>query len=152
MANDINAYAWLDAAPCGYVVFRDQGQIVWVNKTLSDWLEYGQQDLEGKSIETIFTLSTRIFYNTHFFPLLKLHQKAHEIFMTLRTNGKGDIPVLVNADRDGATGQSHCVIIPVLQRKEYEQQLLQARADAEKALNENVHMRALKEKVEENAL
>ena len=152
MANEVNAYTWLDAAPCGYVVFRDSGEIVWVNKTLSDWLEYEKQELEGKSIETIFTLSTRIFYNTHFFPLLKLHQKAHEIFITLRSNDKGDIPVLVNADHDQSAGQSHCVILPVLQRKEYEQQLLQARSEAEKALNENVHMRELKEKIEANAL
>jgi phosphoserine phosphatase RsbU/P len=152
MENEINAYALLDSAPCGYVVFRDHGEIVWVNTTLCDWLEYKNQELKGKSIETMFSLSTRIFYNTHFFPLLKLHLKAHEIFITLRTKTNGDIPVLVNADRDDATGQSHCVIIPVFQRKEYEQQLLQARADAEKALNENVHMRALKEKVEDNAL
>ncbi|HZB14700.1 MAG TPA: PAS domain-containing sensor histidine kinase [Chryseolinea sp.] len=152
MENEIDAYKLLDSAPCGYVVFRDVGEIVWINTTLCSWLDYNKQELQGKSVETIFTLSTRIFYNTHFFPLLKLHAKAHEIFITLRTKNNGDIPVLVNADRDEVAGLCHSVIIPVLQRKEYEQQLLRARADAEKALNENVHMKALKEKIEENVL
>lgn len=152
MGNELDAFSMLDTAPCGYIAFRDHGEIVWINKTLSDWLEYRKEELEGKSIETIFTLSTRIFYNTHFFPLLRLHMKAHEIFMTLRGKNKVDIPVLINADRDGSTDLCHCAILPVLQRKEYEQQLLQARADAERALSENVHMKAMKEKMEENAV
>jgi sigma-B regulation protein RsbU (phosphoserine phosphatase) len=144
----------LDNAPCGFVTFTDDGRIHWANKTLLRWLSFSLADLTGKNIELILTISSRIFYNTHFFPLLKLHLKADEIFLQLKTSQNEDVPALVNAERrlepDGY--MSHCVIIPLHQRKKYEEEILLAKRQAELAIQENVHLQELKTSLEKKSL
>ncbi|HTE33215.1 MAG TPA: PAS domain-containing sensor histidine kinase [Chryseolinea sp.] len=144
----------LDFAPCGYISFREDGRIVQVNTTLSGWLGYAKEELEGKSIETIFNLATRIFYNTHLFPLIRMHSKAEEIFISLYTKHKKDIPVITNAERRTETGQAliHCVFLTVYQRRKYEDEILKARRDAENALNENRHLQELRNSLESQTL
>jgi len=141
---------WLDVAPCGYLSFRDDGTIVYLNQTLSEWLGYSSDELVGSKVELIFTVATRIFYNTHFFPLLKLHAKADEIFLSLRAKEKGDIPVLTTAVRRVEDGLAinHCVFIAIFQRQKFEEEILAARRAAETALKENKHLSALKSSLE----
>jgi phosphoserine phosphatase RsbU/P len=144
----------LDLAPCGYVSIRDDGVIVEINSTLVNWLGYSAGELEGKTIETILTLSSRIFYNTHFFPLVKLHSKAEEIFLTLSAKTKTDIPVLANAERRSVDGVFliHCVFIPVHQRKKYEGEILEAKRKAEDALKQNKQLQELTTSLENKTL
>jgi sigma-B regulation protein RsbU (phosphoserine phosphatase) len=130
----------LDTAPCGYLSFADTGGILKVNKTLLALLGYTDADqLIGKSVESIFTIATRIFYQTHFFPLLKLHGNANEIFFTLTGVDRSEWPVVCNAVRkqDGGAAANHCIFIVASQRSKYEQQILTARREAEAALLEN---------------
>jgi sigma-B regulation protein RsbU (phosphoserine phosphatase) len=140
----------LNQAPCGILVFCDDGKIVRINQTLGDWLGYDTNELEGKSIYTILSLASRIFYSTHFFPLVKLHTKADEIFFNLVTKEKKDIPVLTNTVRkqDGNSCVNIAVCIPVYQRKKYEEEILHARRSAEKALTENKALEAMTKNLE----
>ena len=62
----------LDTAPCGYLSFTDDGVIRASNTTLLGWLGYSMGDLNGQSVETLLPVASRIFYQTHFFPLLKI--------------------------------------------------------------------------------
>ncbi|HYG19637.1 MAG TPA: PAS domain-containing sensor histidine kinase [Ohtaekwangia sp.] len=143
-----------DLLPCGYLSFRDDGIITSCNRSLAAWLGYSKNDVTGESIEKLFTLATRIFYNTHFFPLIKLHAKAHEIFLSLKHKNGGEIPVLANAERTVTNGMNiiHCVFMQVQQRKKYEQEILDAKRDAEKALSENKHLHDLTESLEQHAI
>jgi sigma-B regulation protein RsbU (phosphoserine phosphatase) len=130
----------LDTAPCGYLSFDDTGRILKVNKTLLTLLGYTAADhLIGKSVESIFTIATRIFYQTHFFPLLKLHGNADEIFLTLIGADRCEWPVVCNAVRkqDGGAAANHCIFVVASQRSKYEQEILTARREAEAALLEN---------------
>ena len=56
-----------DVIPSGVLVFDDRGIILSVNRTLAEMLRYQPGDLEGKNIDIILSLASRIFYNTHFF-------------------------------------------------------------------------------------
>lgn len=143
-----------DILPCGYLTFKDSGVITATNSTISSWLGYPREEMIGKSIESIFTIATRIFYNTHFFPLIKLHSKASEIFLSLKDNQNKDIPVLANATRiiDGDEHIIHCVFIRVEERKKFEQELLNARREAENALRENRDLSELTKSLEQQAL
>lgn len=143
-----------DALPGGYVCFRDDGVVLACNSTLASWLGYAKQEIVGKSIENLFTIATRIFYNTHFYPLVKLHAKADEIFLSLKTREGNDVPVLVNAKRslDQSDYVIHCILIRVEERKKYEQELLNARREAENALQENKHLAALTRSLEDSAV
>ena len=76
----------LDTLPCGVVSFTDDGRIVYANATLATLLGYEPGELAGRHVETLLTVAGRIFYQTHFFPLLRLHGKAEEVFLLLRKN------------------------------------------------------------------
>ena len=125
----------LDSAPCGFVSFTDTGDIRFVNRTLADLLGYAADEIVGRSVETVFTTPTRIFYQTHFFPLLKLQGRVDEIFLTLRPKVGDPIHALANAvrqERDGET-VNDCVLMRIQERHKFEDALVRARKAAEEA-------------------
>jgi anti-anti-sigma regulatory factor len=126
----------LNRAPCGFLTFTDDGIVRAVNVTLLRLLGVdAPEGLLDKHIEAILPIASRIFYQTHFFPLLKLHGKADEIYFSLRSKAGEDIPVLVNAVRRERDGNdfTDCVIIPMRQRRRYEDEILEAKREAEEA-------------------
>ena len=125
----------LDSAPCGFVSFRDDGTMTEVNATLAELLGYTRVELEGWHIEKILFPGARIFYQTHVFPMLKMHGRVDEIYLALRTRDSRDMPMLMNGIRRerGGVMVTDSVFVRVIQRSQYEDQLLQARRIAEQA-------------------
>ena len=125
----------LDTAPVGLLSFDDEGRITLANRTLCDLLGRTAAELDGRHVETILTVAGRIFYQTHFFPLLRLQGRAEEIFLLLRHRDGSDVGALVNAvrrDRAGAC-TNDCALMVVRERRKYEDALLEARRTAEQA-------------------
>ncbi|HWS71163.1 MAG TPA: PAS domain-containing sensor histidine kinase [Thermoanaerobaculia bacterium] len=125
----------LDSAPCGFLSVADDGTMREVNATLASMLGYTRFELEGWHLQKILAPGGRIFYQTHVFPLLKMHGLVEEIYMPLRTREAADVPMLMNAvrrERDGAP-VSDCIFVRMLQRHEFEDQLVQSRRLAENA-------------------
>jgi PAS domain S-box-containing protein len=115
--------------------FQDDGTIVAGNATLADMLGVAASELVGRTIETLLTTPARIFYQTHFFPLIKLHGRAEEVYMTLRARSGAGVPVLVNAVRHEHEGQARIdgAFIRIREREKYEEELLRAKKTAEMA-------------------
>jgi PAS domain S-box-containing protein len=143
----------LDIAPCGFACFDDVGTIVHANQRLLDLLEYKAEELVGQSVDMILSVPARIFYQTHFFPLIKLHGKADEIYFTLRSKSGNSIPVFANAVRGDLEGKTvnHCVFLPLYQRERYEDELLSAKRAAEEALDRNIRLAAEAERARAEA-
>src|SRR5690606_35898861 len=74
-----------------------------------------------------------------FFPLVKMHGHAEEIFISLLTSAGDYLPVLLNAKRIGYEDQmiTICACIVVRNRKKFEDELVEARNKAQSALQEN---------------
>ena len=125
----------LDRAPCGFVSFGDDGRIVTINATLLERLGYTRDEVIGRHVESILMLGTRIFFQTHFFPLVRLHGRAQEVFLLLRTKAGGDVGMLCNADRRERDGSAatDCVFLEVVERRKYEDALLEAKRAADRA-------------------
>lgn len=125
----------LDTAPCGYLSFTDEGVIREINATLAGLLGYAPEELVGQKFESILAVGARIFYHTHFFPILKLNGEAEEIYLSLRPRVGGDIPILINGIRREHEGEmrSECVLMRMLQRGQFEDELLRAKKSAEAA-------------------
>ncbi|HEY6186934.1 MAG TPA: ATP-binding protein [Pyrinomonadaceae bacterium] len=125
----------LNTAPCGFVSFTDDGRIVLINATLLELLGYERGELQGKHVEAILPAASRIFYQTHLFPLLKLHGKVEEVYLSLRSKAGTDTPVLVNAvrrERDRLV-VNDCILVQIRQRNQYEDEILHAKRAAEEA-------------------
>jgi len=123
-------------APCGYLSTLHDGLIVKMNTTLLTWTGYQRDDLlQGRRWPELLTMSGRIFYETHFAPLLRMQGFVREIaFDLVRQDGR-PMPILVNAlQRDGGEqlpGITRWTVFDATDRRRYERELLIARNEAE---------------------
>ncbi|NUZ05041.1 hybrid sensor histidine kinase/response regulator [Piscinibacter koreensis] len=91
--------------------------------------------LVGMHVDRLLAPASRVFQSTHLFPLLKLHGRADEVHLLLRSASGNDLPVLLSAAREigGAEPLNHCAVMTMLHRKEFEAALVEARRAAEAA-------------------
>jgi phosphoserine phosphatase RsbU/P len=145
--------AIIDQAPCGYFSFFDNGILHAVNDTLCKLLRYEKSELEGKPVDYVLTIATKIFFQTHFYPLVRMHGHAEEIFVSLITKSQEHLPVLLNAKRDNYDGKvfTACAFIVVANRKKFEDELIAARKAAETALTENLQLIEAKKELQQHA-
>lgn len=143
----------MDNAPCLYFSAGDDGIITEANNTLCSYLGYSKEELVGRNVEMIFTVPTRIFQQTHLFPLVKMQGHAEEIFLTLLTRKKEQLPVLINAKRriGSEAAISMYAGIVVQNRKKFEDELVAARKTAEEALNKNIALQQAREELQKRA-
>ena len=148
----------MDALPVGILSVADTGTIAYANQTMAAMLGRHPRDLVGKHIDLILTVGSKIFYQTHFFPLLRMHGHAQEIFMLLRDVAGEDVGALINAvrhERDGAWVLD-CAVMQVRERRKFEDALLRAKSEAEnaRALAETAahDLRAANAQLEEQAV
>ena len=136
--------ALIDSAPCGFVSFTDDGRLTIVNATLAGRLGYQRDELIGRHVETIFTVAGRLFFQTHFFPLVRMQGRAQEVFLMLRGKDGEEVGALCNAVRQRRDDVFHtdCVLLEVRERRKYEDALLQAKRTAEHA-NQQLEQQAL---------
>lgn len=125
----------LDTAPCGYLSLDNDGTILAANTTLEELLGYEPKELEGRRVDEVLPAGARVFYQTHFFPLLKLHGRAEEIYFALRSKSGETVPVLVSAEQKHRGGEivNDCILMPIRQRSVYEEEILKAKREAEAA-------------------
>lgn len=142
----------IDNAPCYYFIFTDDGRIISVNASMCRDLGFDKEELSGKNIELIFTLPTRIFYQTHFFPLIKLQGYVNEIFISMLTKQKSELPVLINASRklENGTALNVCIGIIVNNRKKFEDELISAKRKMEDAVKENTDLSRAREQLQKH--
>ena len=135
-------------APCGYLSLGADGRIVKSNLTLSTWIGYRSEDLIGKRLHELLNIAGRIFYETHFAPLLRMQGFFNEVALDLVKSDGTTMQVLANAaerrDGDGAVLFTRVTLIQAAERRRYERDLVAAKeaAQAERKLAEE---RLLKE-------
>ncbi|MCE7067084.1 ATP-binding protein [Dyadobacter sp. CY326] len=142
----------LQELPCGCVVFDEAGTVTFANRTLGLLLNNPAENIVGQRLEMLLTISSRIFYQTHFFPLLRLKGQANEIFLTLKSESGSPVPVMVNANATTNNGQLSyiCVFAPVWERQKYEEQLLETNRRHQQAQQENAMLNELRDELELN--
>jgi phosphoserine phosphatase RsbU/P len=140
----------INLLPAIYFACSDEGVLMEVNDELCKHLGYTQADLAGTKAERIFTIATRIFWQTHMFPLLKLQGEAEEIYITLLSSKQEHLPLLINARRirKGSQWLNLYVGIVVHNRQKFEEELIASKKAAEAALNDNLALQDLRRKLE----
>src|SRR5215207_5305689 len=127
-------------APCGYLSMQPDGRIVKVNATLAAWTGYPADQIVGKRLLDLLNVAGRIFYETHFAPLLRMQGFFNEIALDFITADGRRLPVLANAlerrDAEGRVLFIRLTIFKATQRRRYERDLVDARAAAEATAKE----------------
>lgn len=127
-----------DNAPCGYLSTLPDGTIAKVNATFLDWTGYGREDLVGhRRFQTLLPIGDRIFYETHYAPLLRMQRTVREIAVEIVCADGRRLPALINAavkaDRDGAVAYFRTTVFDARQRRQYERELVRQRERAEQS-------------------
>jgi PAS domain S-box-containing protein len=130
--------ALIDQIPCGFVSFGDDGLIQRVNERLLEVLGYKRKDVEGHHVETLMNVGSRIFFQTHLFPLIAMKGSAEEIFLLLKSSRGEDVGFLLNASRHVRDGKTvnDCALMRVQERRKFEDALVRAKKVAEAAQQE----------------
>jgi PAS domain S-box-containing protein len=124
-------------APCGYLSLLPDGTIGKVNATFLSWTGYSRDALVGqRRFIELLNVGGRIFYETHFQPLLRMQGFVREIAFELSCASGARLPVLVNASQreyPGLGSITRITIFDASDRRRYERELLVARDRAEQA-------------------
>jgi PAS domain S-box-containing protein len=124
-------------APCGYLSLKPDGAIFRANATFSSWTGFPAQELVGKRFQDLLNIAGRIFYETHFAPLLRMQGFFNEVALDVVGREGQRLPVLVNAvehrDQAGNILFIRMTIFNATDRRRYERELVDARAAAEAA-------------------
>lgn len=122
-------------APCGYLSLLDDGTIAKVNATFLEWTGYARADLVGdRRFRDLLTVGGRIYYETHFQPLLRIQGGVREIAFDITRKASDRLAVLVNArrrDHAPAGAITRITVFDATHRRRYERELLAARHRAE---------------------
>jgi PAS domain S-box-containing protein len=135
-------------APCGYLSTLPDGTIVRVNRTLVEWTGMSRTALlAGVKFQMLLTIGSRIYYETHYAPLLRMQGFANEIAMEmLRVDGRV-LPLLVNSrqkrDESGTPLFNRITLFDSTDRRRYERELLLARRKAEQAAKDKADLLAM---------
>jgi PAS domain S-box-containing protein len=134
---DESAEDLYEHAPCGYISLLPDGIIGKVNQTFVEWTRFSRNELVGKTrFLDLLTVGGRIYYETHFRPLLRMQGQVREIAFELTRRGGDRVPVLVNAtEREYADVGviTRITVFDATDRRHYERELLAARKNAEEA-------------------
>lgn len=122
-------------APCGYLSLSPPGTITRVNRTFLDWTGYRADDLLGGArFQDLLPVGDRIYYETHFTPLLTMQGEVREIAVELKCAGGERLPVLVNStlrpEEPGGAPSVRMCVFRAIDRREYERELLYIRRRA----------------------
>jgi PAS domain S-box-containing protein len=127
-------------APCGYVSTLANGRITKVNQTFATWIGFEKDRLVGRRFLDLLNIAGKIYYETHFAPLLRMQGFFNEVALDISRSDETVLPVLVNAvtrkDSKGDVRFIRITIFNASDRRRYEHELLAARRQAEQATGE----------------
>jgi PAS domain S-box-containing protein len=126
-------------APCGYLFVRPDGTIARVNQTFLAMTGHDRAALlAGSRFRDLLTVPGKVFYDTHFGPLLRMQGAVKEVAFDVARPGREPLPVIVNAVERAAGGRAPAVtrvtVFDATDRRRYERELLEARRRAERAV------------------
>lgn len=135
-------------APCGYISTLPDGTIVKVNQTLIDWVRHPREALlSGMKLQSLLAIGSRIYYETHYAPLLQMQGFATEIALELLCADGRILPVLLNArqrrDPAGTAVLNRITIFDATDRRRYERELMLARRKAEQVAKDKADLLAM---------
>jgi sigma-B regulation protein RsbU (phosphoserine phosphatase) len=138
-----------DNAPCGYITLLANGYVGQANATFCAWIGLSADALREKRLADLLTVPGKVFFETHCRPLLRMQGFLYEIALDLQNPAGERIPVVVNATEKrtvaGDLLETRMILAKAGDRRRYERGLVDARAEAQRALDDERSTAELRE-------
>ena len=122
---------YYDDAPCGYVAMALDGTVLAANRTMVRSLGQDASAVIGRPFDALLTPASRLYFHSHWRPLLDLHGEAREVPADLRRADGGPLSVLINARLveagDDEPAGIRVIVFDATDRRRYERELVTAR-------------------------
>lgn len=124
--------------PCGFLTMLPNGLVARANHTFLQWTGYAPSEVTDRPFQDLLDMPGKIFYDTHLAPLLTMQGAVRELAFNLVSADGTHLPVLLNStlkrNESGEPLLIETAIFNATDRRRYEQELLLARREAERAL------------------
>jgi diguanylate cyclase (GGDEF)-like protein/PAS domain S-box-containing protein len=122
-----------DQLPCPALVTNRAGLVKAINQRLLKLIGGNKDQWLEKSMESMFPVASRIFLQTHVWPMLIHEGYVQEIRLQVLNDAGERVPVFANCQQTIVAGieELSWVLFVTVERSRYEQALLEARARAE---------------------
>lgn len=122
-----------DQLPCPALVTDRAGIVQLVNQSLLQVVGGVTDTWFSKPMDPMFPMASRIFLQTHVWPMVLREGQVREIRMQILNDAGGQVPVFVNCQRSTieTLDRYTWVFFVSIERSRYEQELLEARRRAE---------------------
>jgi PAS domain S-box-containing protein len=132
---DESAEELYEHAPCGYISSLPNGTIIRANHTFLALTGYSRESILGKRLRDLLPVAGRLFYETHYDPLLRMQGFIREMALDLVCSSGRLLPVLITSmqhqDTNGQPTVVRTMVFDATERRLYERELLAARRRAE---------------------
>lgn len=138
---ELDFKALYDRAPCGYLYTMEDGTLIDVNETFLEFTGYSRKEIiKNKRFEDFLSIGGKIYYETHFAPLLNMQREVSQINFDFIRKDETRFPVLVNAikqsTKDNQNNYIQFIVLDITQRKHYEMELMSAKKKSEQLLTQ----------------
>ena len=121
------------------------GTIVRVNRTFLSWTGLARDDVVGRPIASLFSPASRLYFEVHASPLLRLEGAVHGLALEVEGEHGSTFPVLIDArlkrDEAGEPQVVRTTFFDATERTAHERELLAARR-GEQAARERIALLA----------
>ena len=148
MTLTIHTNDFFEQSLSGFLIADAQNIITLSNTRLANWLGTTIDELKGKKISDLLSIGSKIYYETHLLPLLRMQGFFDEILIEVYESSGKRLKVLLNAverkNKDDVRQGIYYTLVKATDRIQYEQNLQLAKTIAEKEVEtqkENVLLR-----------
>lgn len=149
ISNEHDYEDFLENSLSAYISTDQNGIVRSANTKMLEWLGCGLEEVLGKRLSSFLTVGSRMFYETHLLPLLKLNGAFEEVSIELLALKGSKLKVLMNAyERKKADKKISFIRINfyrATERKLYEENLRHSINSSENTLKKERELATLRE-------
>jgi phosphoserine phosphatase RsbU/P len=142
---------FFEESVCGFIITDAKTVITRGNKKIAAWTGYTEEELTGKRFSDLLTVSGKIYFETHLWPLLRMQHFFDEVMLEILHVSGSRMQVIINAlerrDEHGNPAFTRFTILKCSDRLLYEQNLKLAKKNAEEELDRQKRNVTLREQL-----
>lgn len=122
----------------GFLIADEKNRIVRSNNRVLNWLGISREEITGKKFSDLLSIGSKIYFETHLSPLLKMQGYFDEILIELSATSVKKVKIFINGKesvvKEDGSKLIYYTLVEASDRMQYEQNLQYAKRIAENDL------------------